>query len=196
MVPVSGTGANAFRGLYKRWEFLIKGFAVTIAAGWTLFEYRASVQDTRVREVLNYREQLRNEPLYDVWRRTTITMLEETPEKAKAMAGNDAEARNFVFGLTSDPTNRDALDTLISFYDELWQCVKNEICDRKTALALFGRESLLVYDNYRPYLACAQRQDPDYALGLTSLFENYFEGEKGRLARPYLPSAAECEGTL
>jgi len=185
---------TALRTFLESWKTVLKAVAVAIAALWTVFAYYGSVQDARVRSALEYRRELRSEPLFEQWQQATIVNLASSNEKAKAAKAGGATWRQFVIRLASAGESRKALDTVLSFYDEVWRCVQTDICDRQTVLELFGAESQVLHDNYIVFIACerAIHKDIEYGEGLVSLFVEYFIQKHGRCPRRYLPKISDC----
>ena len=182
------------KGFYERWGFLVRALAVVVAAAWTIFAYYSAAHNTTIRTALEYREQLRSEPLYDAWKQTMIVGLQDSKEKDAAVAAGGQTWKRYVFSRIREAETRANFDIVMSFYNEVWECVEQDICDRDTVLALFGGEAEQLYENYILHIACWRllHNDREYGRGLTSLVATNLWQRERRLPRDYKPSAKEC----
>jgi hypothetical protein len=144
-----------------------------VGAIWAVFQYHTHVEEGRVAAVLGFQHELRADPLYKAWRNVTISNLDNLRAQANARKSGSKSWNAYSISLALKA--KDDLESMLSFYDSLSVCIDRSICDRDTAIQLFGRESSIVYTYYGAYISCNRTKfkDEGYAAGIISI-RRYF----------------------
>lgn len=147
-----------------------------LAAGlWALHEYNDSQDRARIEATLAYRKQYDGEPLFAARRVVDRAWLGAADESAELRKKRDWKAyAELVARLARQPDFTLSLTTILGFYDELYVCMRDRICDRGTAVDLFGKDAL----TYR---------DADYP---------FIESERKRRSYPYFGCGIDRIGTM
>ena len=179
--------SKTLKDLNEGWGLLLKAAAVLVVAWWAVLQYRDRVEAEKVQAALDYRKQVNAEPLSTVWRQVTVIATDASQARAAAFAKGNQERIKYLLKIAND--NRIDVDTLLAYFDELWQCTQREICDKGTVLALFGRDMRILIENYRPFIECirSKYRDQEYGRGLTLLFSDYLLDQEHRLPDPLPP---------
>ena len=181
-----------FRGLTANWESIVKNVVLVVTAIWALVQYTSHLQENRVAAVLDYQRQVRADPLYKAWRAVTITNVEQDAAQDAAWASGGAAWKAYSIGIGLRA--RDGFEEVLSLYDGLSACMEEGVCDKRTAVRLFGRDATNIYTYYGVYVGCQKLKygDNDYASGLMALRRQYILQTKGREPRTPSFSKDDC----
>jgi hypothetical protein len=117
-----------------------------IAAGYVLYEYHGSQVDANVKRTLDFQARYSEKELLSA--RVGLDNVLFDPEldnkmKATGLTGNDAVSK-LIVDLKLEPNIR----LLADFYGQVAICMKNSLCDRDTACAVFWKGTKELRDNY------------------------------------------------
>lgn len=160
-----------------------------IAALWALHEYNGDAARGRIQATLDFRKQYDSDPVFLARKVVDSGWLSVDAESEAIRSSNDwAGYANLVAQLAAQPDFRLSLTTIIGFYDELFVCVRDQICDLRTTLDLFGKDALTYRNADYPFLQTerARRNYPAFACGVDEMGKLY-------AARARAKDAAEPE---
>lgn len=143
-----------------------------VAAWWALHEYADKQEQERVQTTLNYRKEFDSEPIISDRRKILDVWLPRENEETDILKSKSiAEFNDFVIKIIESSKLAQPIETVTGFFEVIYICVKRNLCDRETALDLFGSEAEAYYHQHIPYfnMLRERRNDNKIAEGLRQL---------------------------
>ena len=143
-----------------------------VAAWWAVTEYWDREQQERVKTTLDYRQQYNKEPVLSAKTKVDAAWLATEGEAEELLRARNHEGwENLVFKVIESNRLAAQIETIAGFYDDLYVCIQRKLCDRPTALDMFGRDAEAFADlHYRYFLVKRQeRQDEKVAYGVDQI---------------------------
>lgn len=134
---------------------LVAGLAAAVLG---YFEYKANLQDRRVERVMRYSDTLRGKSEgYREYSATLGAFSFVYWNRLNTVGGADAE--KFVTdSINADPALREAVTGYTRFFDLLTICIAEDLCDERTARALFIHDLEEFHNIAFPWLSVEQQQ--------------------------------------
>lgn len=133
---------------------LVAGLAAAVLG---YFEYKANLQDTRVERVMRYSDILRGKS--EGYREYATTLSNFSFAYWTFLDTPGADAEKFVTDtIKGDPALREAVTGYTRFFDLLTICIAEDLCDERTARALFVHDLEEFHNLTFPWLNVEQQQ--------------------------------------
>jgi hypothetical protein len=173
---------------------LVAGLAAAVLG---YFEYKANLQDRRVERVMRYADLLRGKT--EGYREYSTTLGDFSLVYWKYLDTNSADAERFVTdSINADRALREAVTGFTRFFDLLTVCIAEDLCDERTARALFVHDLEEFHNITIPWLSVEQQQYNAHGGKPLICLRNHFRKSKPpapppvwQIARP----AGPCAGT-
>lgn len=136
---------------------LVTLLITVVGAVFAFLEYRQAQQRERVERVFHYSDTLANE----IDANARINRLADdfvSAWPALAASGDADPSLWFVNTINSDPDLRSAIERMAMFYDTLAVCVAENLCDEKTAKALFTQQVASFASTTYPWVAHRKKE--------------------------------------
>jgi len=145
---------------------LVTLLITVVGAGVAFLEYREAQQRARVERVFHYSDTLADEAIANAkisalgdnfltsWSALTASAGENaTPEQLDVLVSDWFEST-----ITADPDLRNAIERMGMFYDTLAVCVSENLCDERTAKALFTEQIAGFTSTAYPWVALRKKK--------------------------------------
>lgn len=113
-----------------------------VAAIWALNQWNVKLHEDRVNQSLQYLQRFDSEKMQEAKDVVDAKWLAARPA---VMSMNDKSDWSGLDGLVgqmlTDPQYSNGMSRIISFYEELYVCIRNDLCDEMTALDLMGKDA-------------------------------------------------------
>ncbi len=146
----------------------IFGVAGAIVAGFFAgYQYLEAKEAEQIKETISFVNRLDAPMLHDRLARISKTWIIKEPE-IDSHVKNTEDWNSFVIKVVSDNQLENDVISIIDYYKGLQICVREEICDRKTALAFLKSDARAFYHLHYPFISQLRksRNDPSFAIEL------------------------------
>ena len=143
-----------------------------VAAAWGLNEYFNKRKEGRIKATLEYRQELNKDPVLSAQRKIDDILTSQKNLILETISNkSEDDWTKLVYSIVESNNLQQPLDTLVNFYEDVYLCISNSICDEQTAIALFGNKVIAFRNQFYRYFIFtrAEMKDPGYASGLEAL---------------------------
>jgi hypothetical protein len=166
------------KNTFDAWASVFTILAALVAAVWTLIEYHYSKDEARVQKTLTFyqysvdREYFIAEALEvgsGTLERTRVAQNKAASDATKDPAIWTKYVIEFVNG---NEAFRVAVLNVIAFNESILTCVSGNLCDKDTAIQLFGQSAREYWNSLFPWIYCTrtiQKTPPKFAIGMEFL---------------------------
>jgi|HubBroStandDraft_2_1064218.scaffolds.fasta_scaffold373192_2 hypothetical protein len=134
-----------------------------------LYGYFSSQHASRVSRTFDFYKDFRGDPGKDFKFLVAGWNARAEEEKSLAQKGDEAGVKSLVSSLLTNNQTQTAVTELVLFFDEVYSCVDNSLCDRNTAVALFQSPASQFFSMYGSYFQDVRETNPTYAIGVMKL---------------------------
>jgi len=148
----------------------IFGVTGAIVAGFFAgYQYLEAKKAEQIKETISFVNRLDAPVLHDSLARLSKTWIIKEPE-IDSHVNNKEDWNSFVIKVVSDHKLENDVISIIDYYKGLQLCVREEICDRKTAIVFLKSDARTFYRLHYPFISQLRtsRNDPSFAVELES----------------------------
>ncbi len=146
---------------------------------FTLIEYRHHVRSEKIERTMGYLTRFNSQ---DILRyRVILDRLQDSHYQAESKAllnpiksKRKSEYDKLILDMTQPSINRESINGLMDFYDEIAICADVKVCDSDTAHALFNKDASAFFTTFSPYICDLRNKWNDRTIGAE--LENFFNG--------------------
>jgi hypothetical protein len=156
---------------------LLTLLATLTGGGFALFQYIDNANAERVKETLFFVEKFDKDNFLKS-RSKINSFFKNIESELYEKVSNETEYSNFITEQIKDNSFiEDDLELVFDFYDELYVCVSNVLCDQKVALEYFGKYAYDIIGVGSPYVKNIKEKSHDrfYGSGIMFFFKEYKE---------------------
>jgi hypothetical protein len=135
-----------------------------------LYGYLSSQHADRVNRTFEFYKDFRGDTLQHHFNLLIENWNAKADEAGALLSKSDVANFNRLVGsLLKTDQEQAALHELVQFFDGMYSCVNNSLCDTNATVALLQEPASAIYSAYGSYLANAQQKNPNYALGIVRI---------------------------
>ncbi|HUD88089.1 MAG TPA: hypothetical protein VMR17_16720 [Xanthobacteraceae bacterium] len=135
-----------------------------------LYGYLSSQHANRVDRAFQFYEDFRGATLQDDFNLLIENWNAKADQAQQLLVQNNSGGFTQLVGsLLQTDQEQAALNEIIQFFDGIYSCVGNSLCDNNATIALLQEPANQIYSAYGSYLANAQQKNPNYAVGIVKI---------------------------
>lgn len=173
MTDVSSAGGRrgGLDGLVKLGDLLSK-LALIAGAAFAVFQFLEAQRAARVERTSTYIERYEEGRAADARRAIVAELRPYVGQFQRLGEGGVSETEQAEIVLTLLDESEDGalaanIDIMVDFYEGLWTCVRERLCDERVARGYFGAAAApQFWRNFKPYIEDRRRNNETFAFGL------------------------------
>ena len=166
-----------FDKLKSKMEFVSH---IMVIAGliFAIYQYTQMRYQERVKETLSYEKRLNDgeflkakTEIKEAWMNQKSFIKELQKRGFKSKKDKEKIIEKLSDFIIEKNRLQEKIDLLTDFYDSLYTCVKEDICDKKTAVSFFSPYAKRFYELHLSYIKGRKEYIKEYAKGLEKLIK-------------------------
>jgi len=153
----------------QKWSRVVTRWSFVFGAIYAGIQWYSSKVDARTKQTIDFLERFESDPFTKYWR--SMKEFAETNQNQLEAKTTAAAYSDSVLSEIANAKIAANLDMISDFFDEVNVCMDKALCDKDSAVALFGPKAYFFYVNFFPYIDSSRKQhgDKNYGVGAETL---------------------------